>query len=199
MHPARHYGRCRRGSGSPGAVRVARAALHSWIVIRSSSICVTALFLAAACSPHEEREVVGTLPPGTSPRFAGSLGLVGELARAHDGSVLVAVRRVGSRGRAMLSRRFEVADPLWVDGDGRRDVYFLLDDRDLEPGVKLALDAEMELLARFDPDGLPWTDDQGFVEVRERVRTGAQDLAIDLVRAPDPVVAPSAAQAGQGG
>lgn len=99
----------------------------------------------------------------------------------------------------MLSRRFEVGDPLWVEGAGRRDLYFLLDDRDLEPGTKLALDAEMELVARFDPDGLPWTDDQGFVELRERVRTGSTDLTIALARGPDPTAAPSAAQAGQGG
>lgn len=161
--------------------------------------CAAALLLACACSPHEEREAPGTLPPGTSPRFAGSLSLVGDLARVDDGAVVVAVRRVGSGGRAMLSRRFEVGDPLWVEGAGRRDLYFLLDDRDLEPGTKLALDAEMELVARFDPDGLPWTDDQGFVELRERVRTGSTDLTITLARGPDPTVAPSAAQAGQGG
>lgn len=199
MHLVLHYGRSRRDSGSSPALRRARAALHSRIVIPVRVLCVATLALVAACAPHEELEAPGTLPAGTSPRFSGSLSLVGDLARAHDGAVLVAVRRVGSRGRAMLSRRFEVADPLWVERPGRRDLYFLLDDRDLEPGMRLALDAEMELVARFDPDGLPWTDDQGFVEVRERVRTGASDLALALSRLPDPTVAPSAAQAGKGG
>lgn len=143
------------------------------------------LFLVcAAC--HRDASVPGAaaaatdpVAPGTPLRFTGEVVLTGRLARASTGAVVILVRPVGGKD-ASWRRSYEVADPWWTQTASGRSLPFGLspDDALVDPAPPLS--AEMEIVARYDPDGNPDTLDTDAVEVATRARTGATDLVLTL-------------------
>lgn len=140
-----------------------------------------ALTLAAACSRSDEpaaaRRERPAPPEGTL--YAGELVLRGDPESLHSGSATVAVLAPGS-DVPLLARSWDLGDPAWRIGrDGAR-LYFALDGRDEWPGATGAFGGEMELSARYDPDGNPATDEPGTARARLAVRSGARDLVVEL-------------------
>lgn len=148
-------------------------------------VAAAALFFAcAACFKAPER-VSAASTPDTSPaasdgpaRFAGRVTLKGDLATAQDGSLFLIVRVPGSRMPA-LTRKYEIGDPAFQVVGGERVLHFSLDERDDMGGAASPMVAEMELEARFDPDGFVDTSD-GVVRTTVRVHPGEQELSIEL-------------------
>jgi hypothetical protein len=144
------------------------------------------LLLCAACeraSPPVHEALADPVAKGTPLRFAGELVLTGPVARASDGAIVVALRRIGGT-RALWQRSYELTDPWWTQSPASRVLPFGLSEADaiVDPLPPLAV--EMEIVARFDPDGNPDTIDPGAVEVVARARTGATDVVLTLGRPP---------------
>ena len=152
--------------------------------------------LALACGepPQKIPKSTTSMPEGhaahpavpTDPaRFAGQIALRGELAQAREGSLFVIVRQKGSR-MPSLARKYEVADPLWVDRGTERVLRFSLDEASPEDrmgGTGIALAGEIELEARFDPDGVLETKEGNRSEV-VAVERGDQEVSVVLGAAP---------------
>jgi hypothetical protein len=142
------------------------------------------LLLAAACGrtpPPPSAPVTDPAPAGTPRRFTGELVLAGALSRATDGAVIVTLRRIGD-ARILWRRSYEVGDPWWTERPGSRTLPFGMSARDaiVDPAPELSV--EMELVARFDPDGDPETLETDAFETKVRARTGATDLVLTLGR-----------------
>jgi hypothetical protein len=143
------------------------------------------LLVCAACErsapPPAPEPPVEPVAKGTPLRFTGEVVLAGPLLRATDGVVLLSLRRVGGT-QVMWRRAYELGDPWWTQSAGSRSLPFGLSEKDaiLDPAPTLS--AEMEIVARYDPDGVPDTFDPGAVELVTRARTGETDLVITLGR-----------------
>ena len=122
-------------------------------------------------------------PPEPTPRFAGRVVLEGELATARSGAVFLSARRKGQRLPA-LSQKFELNDPAWVEQGPTRVLAFTLTDANNMGGFGTPLGAEMEVEARFDPDGFidpsPGAQDPGVVKAAVPASPGDKAIAITM-------------------
>ncbi|MCY2958756.1 MAG: hypothetical protein NTY35_01220 [Planctomycetota bacterium] len=139
------------------------------------------VLLLAACSPADRpvspqrtAEV-----PSDGAAYGGELVLRGEAALLGSGSATIAIVPRGEEAPVM-ARSWDLGDPAWRSGPDGLRLYFVLDDRDAWAGATRGTRAEMELVARFDPDGNPATEEPGVARVRLPVQAGARDLAIEL-------------------
>jgi hypothetical protein len=145
------------------------------------------LLLCAACERSSTTPVRETLADpvahGTPLRFAGELVLTGPVARATEGGIVVALRRIGGT-RDLWQRTYDIADPWWTQLPSSRVLSFALTEEDaiVEPAPPLSV--EMELVARFDADGNPETLEPDAFEIAMPARTGAVDLVLNLGRPP---------------
>lgn len=78
-----------------------------------------------------------------------------------------------------LTRKYEIGDPAFGLSDGERVLHFSLDERDDMGGATTPMADEMELEARFDPDGFVETP-EGVVRTLLRVHPGDEELSIVL-------------------
>jgi len=140
-----------------------------------------ALAFLAACAP-------GDRPTGIQPavltgiagaRFAGELVVRGDPAVLDPGLVTISIVRPGEDD-PILTRSWDLSDPVWHASRGEKRLYFSLDARDAWPGVQAELGPDMELLARWDPDGNPANYEPEVASVRVPVRAGATDLSVEL-------------------
>lgn len=152
--------------------------------------------LALACGepPEKIQKSTPSMPaghgsqagvPSDPARFAGQVALRGDLAQAREGSLFVIVRQKGSR-MPSLARKYEVGDPVWIDRGDERVLRFALDEASPEDrmgGTGIALAGELELEARFDPDGVLETKEGNRSEV-VAVERGEQDVSVVLGGAP---------------
>lgn len=147
-------------------------------VLRCASI---SLFFLAACAPAEDavspRRETPAVPADAV--YAGEIVLRGEPALLAGGSATIAIVRRGEE-TPILSRSWDLGDPAWRSGAESFGLYFVLDARDAWPGTTGAIEPEMELVARFDPDGNPATEEPGVARSRRAVRTGSREIAVDL-------------------
>lgn len=145
------------------------------------------LLFCAACeraNPPPGREALADpVANGISLRFAGELVLTGPVARATEGAIVVALRRIGGT-RDLWQRTYDIADPWWTQMPSSRVLPFGLTEEDAIVDPAPPLSVEMEIVARFDADGNPDTLEPGAVEVAARARTGATDLVLTLGRPP---------------
>jgi hypothetical protein len=95
----------------------------------------------------------------------------------------VIVRQPGSR-MPTLARKYELGDPAWVARGEQRVLPFALDETYNMGGAAAPGGEQMELEARFDPDGLIETKTGNESEVVQ-VRPGATDIAVTLRSAAD--------------
>jgi hypothetical protein len=153
--------------------------------------CLLALLAACGEPPQKIPKPAASLPPGhPSPearvpsnpaRFGGTIALRGTLVQAREGSLFVIVRQKGSRMPA-LARKYEVADPVWTDRGDERVLRFSLDEANAEDrmgNTGTTLEGELELEARFDPDGVIETK-EGNQSAVVRVERGDQDVTVTL-------------------
>jgi hypothetical protein len=83
-----------------------------------------------------------------------------------------------------LSRKYELSDPAWKQEGERRVLEFKLTDLDNMGGFGAPMAAEMEVEARYDPDGMidptPGAVDPGVVKAAVPASPGAKTLEIQL-------------------
>jgi hypothetical protein len=143
-----------------------------------------------ACGDRPERIGNESAPPSTPPtapapaeaRFEGRIVLEGVPAAAPAGAaVFVNARRIGQRLPA-LSRKYDLAATT-RDGD-KRILMFQLTDRDNMGGVASPMAAEMEIEARYDPDGFidpsPGAQEAGVVRSTVPATPGAKGIEVVL-------------------
>lgn len=112
--------------------------------------------------------------------YAGEIVLRVEAALFPSGSAVTLAIVMPGRDTPLLARSYDLGDPIWrFDRDGAR-LYFTIDGRDAWPGFTAPVRHEMELVARFDPDGNPATDEPGSRSVRLPVRTGSSSLQVEI-------------------
>lgn len=155
----------------------------------SLMLLATAMSVFVSCSEKpqrismEESEAVeessGAATALGPARFAGTVLLTGSLARADRGSLFLIVREPGSTVPS-LARKYEIGDPAFSAQEGARVLHFALDERDDMDGPAAPMVAEMEVEARFDPDGFVDTS-EGVVRARVRARPGDREIALVLV------------------
>ncbi|HJO25998.1 MAG: hypothetical protein CMK00_06705 [Planctomycetes bacterium] len=115
--------------------------------------------------------------PG-EPLYGGTVRLEGELATAQTGGVFIIGRQVGS-GLLTLVRKYEISEAaLSADGSARL-LSFTLDNTHGMGGASAALDQELTLVVRYDPDGLVESK-EGQVEASLVAATGSLDLELTL-------------------
>ncbi len=132
--------------------------------------------MCVACGDTAERVAVDPRTAALPVRFAGSVHLQGALAEVESGSLFLFVSPPGSRSPT-LARKYEIGDPAFsIDGNGRQ-LRFALDERDCMIGAGAPMLEEMEVEARFDPDGVLDTD-EGVVRASVRARPGDGELSI---------------------
>ena len=143
------------------------------------------LLLMCACD-EEPRRVVSSATRSSAPaarvRFAGRVELAGALAAASTGSVFVTARARGARAPS-LSRKYEIGDPAWSMLDGKRVLYFALNEKDDMDGAGAPIGSEMELEARYDPDGvieIGRAQEIGVVKAVVGAKAGDTELSITL-------------------
>lgn len=159
---------------------------------RRTTLLYPALFfalLAAACGDRPERLEKGAAPApaahpaAAEPRFAGKVFLEGSTEGATGAAVFLSARRVGQR-LPSLSRKYELSDPAWKQEGERRVLEFKLTDLDNMGGFGAPMAAEMEVEARYDPDGMidptPGAVDPGVVKAAVPASPGAKTLEIQL-------------------
>jgi hypothetical protein len=160
--------------------------------------CCAALLLGLAACAREPQ------PVASAPAQVGDLRLSGELVvslpglPADPGTVtLTAVRP--DTDAPLLSRTWELADPIWRECGGSRRLYFTLDARDAVRGASGDPGSALDLVARWDPDGNPATDEPGVVTTRTRVAPGDRHVVVGLPQHPSLAVEPERPPAGPGG
>jgi hypothetical protein len=118
-------------------------------------------------------------------RFAGQVVLKGDLAGVKSGAVFLSARRKGQR-LPSLSHKYDITDPAWTAQEGNRVLSFTLTDQDNMGGVNAPMGAEMEVEARYDPDGFidtrPGADEEGVVKIAVPASPGDIQLVITLQR-----------------
>ncbi len=147
--------------------------------IRVALLCLAFCGACGDSPPPVDSGSTADLPS----RFAGSVSLRGDLATVESGSLYVSVRPPGSRF-ASLARKYEIGDPAFAGAGDERLLRFSLDERDAMESVRAPMFEEMEVEARFDPDGVLDTMD-GVVRSTVRARPGAREVAIVVERHED--------------
>jgi hypothetical protein len=138
----------------------------------------------ARIEPRTEKAVSPHSVPASSPvRFQGRLVLEGTGEEKGSPAVFLSARRSGQRLPA-LSRKVEISSPEWkLEGD-RRVLDFQLTDLDNMGGFGAPMSAEMEVEARYDPDGFidptPGAEEPGVVRAAVPANPGAKGLEIVL-------------------
>ena len=137
-----------------------------------------------AASPHSAAQPAAA---SKTPKFSGRVVLEGDLAAAKTGAVFLSARRKGQR-LPSLSHKFEMDDAGWTASGATRTLEFTLTEADNMGGFGAPLGAEMEVEARYDPDGFidptPGAADPGVVKAAVPASPGDKGLAITL--APQP-------------
>lgn len=149
--------------------------------------------LPSCTRSSEESTQVAPLSPGTPIRFAGEMALEDGLAGAQGGAITLTLRAIGAeaaRDPRALRRTYEVRDPYWWTSDRSKRIYFHLDEKDALSTGSPPFKAEMELEARYDPDGNVATEEEGVVRSTARVRTGDRDIRV-AIRPPASTADPS--------
>lgn len=150
---------------------------------RALRLAILGAGLCAACGEAPQRVAGPASPQQDLPaRFAGSVRLQGALAKLDSGSLFLIVRPPGSRVPS-LARKYEIGDPAFSTDGAERQLRFALDERDSMFGEHAPMFDEMEVEARFDPDGIVDTDD-GVVRASARARPGDREVSIVLTPGP---------------
>jgi len=146
---------------------------------------------ASACGDRPERIEDGSASskpaaaaPASAPaRFEGRVVLQGSAEEAPGAAVFLSARRVGQR-LPTLSRKYELRDPAWTKDGENRVLKFQLTDLDNMGGFGAPMAAEMEIEARFDPDGMidprPGSDEPGVVRAAVPASPGAKGIEVVL-------------------
>lgn len=105
-------------------------------------------------------------PVSMEARFEGRIVLEGASEGAPGAAVFLSARRIGQR-LPTLSRKYELRDSAWTKEGENRVLKFQLTDLDNMGGFASPMAAEMEIEARYDPDGLidpgPGAKEEGVV------------------------------------
>jgi hypothetical protein len=132
--------------------------------------------LWVACGDAAERFAADPRAADLPARFGGSVQLQGALAEIESGSLFLFVSAPGSRSPT-LARKYEIGDPAFSTDRDERRLRFALDERDCMIGASAPMFEEMEVEARFDPDGVLDTD-EGVVRASVRARPGDGEISI---------------------
>jgi len=149
------------------------------------SVVVPLSILAASCSAGDgsgSPEFSAEIPLGEA-AYAGELVLRADTALIAPGAVATLTIVLPGTDDPLLSRSYDLGDPIWRAYRDEARLYFAIDGRDAWPGVDKGLQREMELVARFDPDGNPATDEPGTVRTRWPVRTGSPTIQVEITLA----------------
>jgi hypothetical protein len=178
---------------------VGAAALPFVVAAALPFLGVAALALLVACSQGDAPlgPQQATLTGDAGARFAGELVVRGDPAVLDPGVVTISIVRPGDEA-PILTRSWDLGDPVWRASHGEQRLYFSLDARDAWPDVQAEIGPDMELLARWDPDGNPVTDEPEVARVRMPARAGATDLSVELPIRAQVVVHPPSGSTGGG-
>ncbi|MFN0006868.1 MAG: hypothetical protein ACKVXR_03090 [Planctomycetota bacterium] len=164
------------------------------IMIRRPKLSCAALLLGLACTACGDRpERIGKesatpstphAPPAPAEaRFEGRIVLEGATEATPGAAVFVSARRIGQRLPA-LSRKYDLASSAWAKDGDKRILMFQLTDRDNMGGVASPMAAEMEIEARFDPDGFidpsPGAQEEGVVRSAVPASPGSKGIEVVL-------------------
>lgn len=151
---------------------------HPSPALRRASIPI---LLLAACAPTEDAKspARGAAVVPADAVYAGEIVLRGDPAGFAAGSATIAIVPAGEDA-PLLARSWDLGDHAWRPGTDGWRLYFSLDARDAWPGASGTFAPEMDLVARFDPDGNPATEELGVARMRVPVRSGSRDLAVEL-------------------
>jgi len=151
------------------------------------SLCL----VCAACGDRPERlgkesgspPKPAPAPVSSEPRFAGRLVLEGLAESPPGAAVFLSARRIGQR-LPSLSRKYELSDAAWKKEGDKRVLLFQLTDVDNMGGFGAPMAAEMEVEARFDPDGMidprPGADEPGVVRAAVPASPGSKEIEVVL-------------------
>jgi hypothetical protein len=132
-------------------------------------------------APHSPHAPTAPMAPAEA-RFEGRIVLEGAAAAPPGAAVFVSARRIGQRLPA-LSRKYDLGGGGWTKDGDKRILMFQLTDRDNMGGVASPMAAEMEIEARYDPDGFidpsPGAQEEGVV--RSAVPASPGSKAIEVV------------------
>jgi hypothetical protein len=165
------------------------------LVVRpaTSLLCLAVFALTTGCGDAPQKlgpaDVVGghsaddghdhsAHAPNAAPSWTGTIVLEGELAELQDGYIFVSLRLQG-QSMPFMSYKIALADYPPVAGSERRVPFELSDRTNQMPGgapPELA-DSQLEIAARFDPDGIVDTK-EGAVTVATPVGWGGSGLEI---------------------
>jgi len=144
-----------------------------------------------ACSDRPERigkDSESPSKPAAAPvpaevRFEGRIVLEGAPEGAEGAAVFLSARRIGQR-LPTLSHKYELSDAAWTKEGERRILKFQLTDLDNMGGFGAPMAAEMEIEARYDPDGLidprPGADETGVVRASVPASPGSKGTEVLL-------------------
>lgn len=164
------------------------------IMSRRPKLSHAALLLGLACTACGDRpERIGKDPetpstPHMAPvsaeaRFEGRIVLEGAAEAAPGAAVFVSARRIGQRLPA-LSRKYDLAGAGWTKDGDKRVLLFQLTDRDNMGGVASPMAAEMEIEARYDPDGFidpsPGAQEEGVLRSTAPASPGSKGIEVVL-------------------
>jgi hypothetical protein len=139
-------------------------------------IAIVLLLFTASCSE------VPAEPAAPPDGFSGRATLVGDLAAAESGALMVSVYTPGSK-MPLMTYRVGMDSPEVSRVDGEVHFDFLLDPTtSMIPG-SVPEDLPLELEVRFDEDGIVETK-EGDVTARVPVELGDDDLELTLSRDP---------------
>lgn len=161
---------------------------------RRQDLLHAALFLGLVCAACGDRpERIGQesaappkpapAPVSSEPRFEGRVVLEGAVESPPAAAVFLSARRVGQR-LPTLSRKYELRDAAWTKEGENRVLKFQLTDLDNMGGFGAPMAAEMEIEARFDPDGLidprPGAEEPGVVRSAVPASPGSKNVEVVL-------------------
>lgn len=163
------------------------------IMRRTQALLHAVLFLGFVCTACDRPERIG---PGSGPaskpaaapasaetRFEGRLVLEGVAEGTEGAAVFLSARRIGQR-LPTLSRKYELRDSAWMKEGEHRTLKFQLTDLDNMGGFGAPMAAEMEIEARYDPDGMidprPGAEEPGVVRSAVPASPGSKGTEIVL-------------------
>ncbi len=146
------------------------------------SVAALSWILVAGCSAGDGSDTAAEMPLAHA-AYAGEFVLRADMALLAPGSAATISIVIPGQDEPLLSRSYDLGDPTWSVSRDEARLYFALDDRDAWPGVEGGVQREMELVARFDPDGNPATDEPGTVRARVPVRTGSRSIEVEIALA----------------